>query len=44
MARKDDLPDLVVYCNTCKYSKAVVETVDDIHLLECGHYEKKARA
>jgi hypothetical protein len=44
MSKDDKLPDLVVWCSTCKESRAVTRTMGDLHLLECGHHEKVNKA
>lgn len=44
MSKDDKLPDLAVYCSTCKESRAVTHTMGEFHLLVCGHHEQRQRA
>lgn len=44
MAKDHRLPELVVWCSTCKKPRAVTRTMGDLHLLECGHHEKVKKA
>ena len=37
---KREVPDLTVYCNTCRYSKAVERTRSGYYELVCGHMER----
>jgi hypothetical protein len=44
MSKDDKLPELTVWCSTCKTSRAVTHTMEDFHLLQCGHHEERRKA